>query len=117
MRLGIETAFYEANQSGGVHGRQLQLKTLDDSYETEYAFHTTKLLIEKERVFALIGAVGTPTSRVASPLAHARGCPFWLRSPARNFCATRRWITCSTSAPPITRKPKRWSLASPKTWE
>ena len=90
MRLGIETAFYEANQSGGVHGRQLQLKTLDDSYETEYAFHTTKLLIEKERVFALIGAVGTPTSRVASPVAHDAGVPFlapftgaeFLRDPA-----------------------------------
>ena len=90
MRLGIQVAFYEANQSGGVHGRQLKLKTLDDSYETEYAFHTTKLLIEKDRVFALIGAVGTPTSRVASPLAHDAGVPFlapftgaeFLRDPA-----------------------------------
>ena len=90
MRLGIEAAFYEANQSGGVHGRRLTLKTLDDSYETEYAFHTTKLLIERARVFALIGAVGTPTSRVASPLAHDAGVPFlapftgaeFLRDPA-----------------------------------
>ena len=90
MRLGIKIAFHEANQAGGVHGRKLQLKTLDDSYETDYAFHVTKWLIERAQVFALIGAVGTPTSRVSSPLAHDAGVPFlapftgaeFLRDPA-----------------------------------
>ena len=90
MRRGIEAAFREANQAGGVHGRELRLKTLDDSYESDYAYHTTKRLIEKERVFALIGAVGTPTSEVASPVAHEAGVPFlapltgaeFLRDPA-----------------------------------
>ena len=90
MRLGIKAAFHEANQAGGVHGRELALKTLDDSYETDYAFHTTKWLIEKAQVFALIGEVGTPTSRVASPVAHDAGVPFlapftgaeFLRDPA-----------------------------------
>jgi len=90
MRRGIEAAFREANRAGGVHGRELRLKTLDDSYESDYAYHTTKRLIEKERVFALIGEVGTPTSQVASPLAHEAGVPFlapltgaeFLRDPA-----------------------------------
>ena len=76
MRLGIETAFHEANQSGGVHGRYLSLKSMDDSYETEYAIHATTHLIEKDRVFALIGAVGTPTSWGALPIAQAEGVPF-----------------------------------------
>lgn len=90
MRLGIKAAFYEVNRTGGVHGRELALKAMDDSYETDYAFHTTKWLIEKAQVFALIGAVGTPTSRVSSPLAHDAGVPFlapftgaeFLRDPA-----------------------------------
>lgn len=76
MRLGIETAFHEANQKGGVHGRFLSLTSLDDSYETEYAVHATTQLIEKDRVFALIGAVGTPTSWGALPIAQAEGVPF-----------------------------------------
>ena len=76
MRLGIETAFHEANQKGGVHGRYLSLTSLDDSYETEYAVHATTHLIEKEKVFALIGAVGTPTSWGALPIAQAGGVPF-----------------------------------------
>ena len=76
MRLGIETAFHEANQKGGVHGRYLALQSMDDSYETEYAVHATTQLIEKARVFALIGAVGTPTSWGALPIAQADGVPF-----------------------------------------
>ena len=76
MRLGIEAAFHEANQDGGVHGRELKLKALDDGYETDFAAVNTQRLIEDEGVFALIGAVGTPTSRAASPLARAAGVPF-----------------------------------------
>ena len=76
MRLGIQAAFHEVNQAGGVHGRELKLKSLDDGYEPDYAVDTTKWLIENEQVFALIGAVGTPTSRVASPIAHDAGVPF-----------------------------------------
>ena len=76
MRLGIEAAFHEANRDGGVHGRELRLTALDDGYETGFAASNTQRLIENERVFALIGAVGTPTSRAASPLARAAGVPF-----------------------------------------
>ena len=36
MRLGIEAAFHEANQDGGVHGRELRLTALDDGYETDF---------------------------------------------------------------------------------
>lgn len=76
MRLGIEAAFHEANQSGGVHGRHLILETLDDAYEPNHASSNTKLLIENRKVFALIGAVGTPTSRLAALLAQEAGVPF-----------------------------------------
>ena len=76
MRLGIEAAFHEANQAGGVHGRELRLESLNDAYEPEFAASNTQRLIESEQVFALIGMVGTPTARVSAPLAHAAGIPF-----------------------------------------
>lgn len=76
MRLGLQAAFEEANRAGGVHGRQLKLTTLDDGYDSQLAFDNTWRLIGTERVFGLIGAVGTPTSRSASPVAHAAGAPF-----------------------------------------
>lgn len=76
MRRGIEAAFHERNQAGGVHGRTLELTSLDDGYETDFAFANTRRLIFRHRVFALIGEVGTPTSRAASPVARDAGVPF-----------------------------------------
>ena len=76
MRLGIEAAFEEANDSGGVHGRRLELVTVDDGYEPEAAIRNTRRLIEDEGVFALVGGVGTPTSRSAVPVAAEAGVPY-----------------------------------------
>ncbi len=76
MRLGIEAAFAEANRNGGVHGRQLSLVSLDDTYEPELAATNTRELIQDESVFALIGEVGTPTSRSATPVARDANVPF-----------------------------------------
>ena len=76
MRLGIEAAFEEVNDSGGVHGRRLELVTVDDGYEPEAAIRNTRRLIEDEGVFALVGGVGTPTSRSAVPVAKEQGVPY-----------------------------------------
>ena len=76
MRLGIEAAFSEVNEAGGVHGRRLELLSLDDGYEPEGAIGNTRRLIEDEGVFALIGGVGTPTSRSAVPVAAEAGVPY-----------------------------------------
>ncbi|WP_419914081.1 ABC transporter substrate-binding protein [Candidatus Poriferisodalis sp.] len=98
MRLGIEAAFAEQNQAGGVHGRMLELVTKDDRYEPGFAFANTRDLITQERVFALIGEVGTPTSRSAVPLAESRAVPFvapftgagFLRDPDLNSVVNLR---------------------------
>ena len=76
MRLGIQAAFHEVNQLGGVHGRRLELSSLDDAYEPEAAVTNTIRLIDQDKVFALIGEVGTPTSRSATPVAADAGVPF-----------------------------------------
>jgi branched-chain amino acid transport system substrate-binding protein len=69
MKLGIETAFNLANESGGVHGRQLRLVSADDGYEPARTGDTMKQLFEREQVFGIIGNVGTPTAMVALPYA------------------------------------------------
>ncbi len=76
MRHGIAAAFLEVNRAGGVHGRVIELQSLDDAYEPEAAIANTLRLIEDEQVFALIGAVGTPTSRSATPVALSAGVPY-----------------------------------------
>ena len=76
MNNGILAAFNEANQAGGVHGRQIRLITRDDAYEPTAAVENTRKLIEEDGVFALVGAVGTPTSRAALPVAVEYRVPY-----------------------------------------
>ncbi len=91
MRIGIEAAFQEANALGGVHGRQLTLLSLDDAYEPEAAITNTRRLIEQEGVFALIGAVGTPTSLSATPVAAAADVPYVAPFTGAAFLREDRW--------------------------
>jgi ABC-type branched-subunit amino acid transport system substrate-binding protein len=76
MREGILAAFQELNAAGGLHGRRLELASYDDGYEPNRAISNTRKPIEQEQVFALIGGVGTPTSKAAQPIATAAGVPF-----------------------------------------
>jgi ABC-type branched-subunit amino acid transport system substrate-binding protein len=76
MRAGIQAAFDEINARGGVHGRKLKLISRDDGYEPERAIAETRKLINEDKVFALIGPVGTPTSAAAQPIATAAHVPF-----------------------------------------
>ena len=76
MRQGILAAFAEANKAGGVKGRKLELVSKDDGYEPRRSAATTRELIEKDRVFALLGPVGTPTSAAAQPVAAETEVPF-----------------------------------------
>ena len=91
MRLGIEAAFHEANAGGGVHGRRLELVSLDDAYEPEAAIANTYQLIEQDQAFALIGAVGTPTSRSATPVAAEAGVPYIAPFTGAEFLRDSAW--------------------------
>ena len=68
MRAGLLSAFEEANRKGGVHGRSLKLVTRDDGYESESAVRAVSELIHEDKVFSLVGGVGTPTSKAVLPI-------------------------------------------------
>lgn len=68
MRLGILSAFNEINRRGGVFGRKLELISKDDGYEPERTIVNIHDLIDKDKVFTLVGGVGTPTSKAALPI-------------------------------------------------
>jgi branched-chain amino acid transport system substrate-binding protein len=76
MKMGLEAAFAEINKAGGVKGRKLELKSIDDGYEPTKSIEAAKKLLEEDKVFALIGAVGTPTAAATQPIATAAGAPF-----------------------------------------
>src|ERR1700730_7095907 len=69
MKLGIETAFNLANDTGGINGRQAKLVVADDGYEPTRTTGTMKQLFEKQQVFGFVSNMGTPTAVVALPYA------------------------------------------------
>ncbi len=77
--LGAKLYFDGLNAKGGVLGRAIEIKKLDDAYEPERCQKNTRQLIQ-EGVFALFGYVGTPTSLVALPMASAEKMPFFAPS-------------------------------------
>ena len=93
MRLGAQTYFNLVNQAGGVFGRQIKLVSLDDGYEPDRAVANTKKLISEDKVFALFGYVGTPTSNAALPIFTEAKVPFFgaftgaesLRNPLNRY--------------------------------
>jgi ABC-type branched-subunit amino acid transport system substrate-binding protein len=69
MREGVEAYFKQINEKGGVNGRKIELVVKDDQYEPANCAKNTRELIEKDKVFALIGNVGTPTAQAALDVA------------------------------------------------
>ena len=76
MRDGLLTAFAEQNAKGGVKGRKIELKSRDDGYEPNKSIEASKALLNDDKVFALVGPVGTPTSLAVVPIAAEAGVPF-----------------------------------------
>jgi branched-chain amino acid transport system substrate-binding protein len=77
MRTGAKVYFDYVNAKGGVYGRKIELRSLDDGYEPARTVPNTKKLIDEDKVFALFGYVGTPTSVAALPVFTQAKVPFF----------------------------------------
>jgi branched-chain amino acid transport system substrate-binding protein len=73
---GAKLYFEALNAKGGVNGRTIDLRSMDDGYEPEKTVVNTRKFIE-DGVFALFGYIGTPTSVAALPLATEAKIPFF----------------------------------------
>ena len=76
MREGILAAFNEANSAGGIHGRMVELESIDDGYEPDRSVAAVRGVIEGDAHLGLIGPVGTPTTLATQPIATEANMPF-----------------------------------------
>lgn len=76
MKQGAEAYFKVVNDAGGINGRKIKLISLDDGYEPDRAKANTLKLVNEEKVLALFGYVGTPTSNAALPIFTEGKVPF-----------------------------------------
>ncbi len=57
----MQAWFEHVNENGGVHGRTIELLVEDDGYNPTKTAEKTRKLVLQDKVFALVGALGTPT--------------------------------------------------------
>jgi ABC-type branched-subunit amino acid transport system substrate-binding protein len=67
VRDGVEVAFSEINDQGGVNGRKLQFIAEDDGYEPMRTIASARKLVEQDKVAALLAVTGTAPSAALLP--------------------------------------------------
>jgi len=76
IKNGALAYFRKVNESGGVHGRRIELVSLDDENKVPRSEENTKKLVEEQGVFALFGYASATLSRPALPIVEKYRVPF-----------------------------------------
>ena len=63
IKAGMEAVFNRVNEMGGVHGRKIRLIAYDHVYQPPKAVTNAKRLVERDKVFVMMGHLGTPTTK------------------------------------------------------
>jgi len=64
---GADAYFKYVNARGGVNGRTIQYKYLDDAYNPAQSVQVTKQLVEQDKVFAIFNSLGTEQNDAVRP--------------------------------------------------
>lgn len=94
---GTDAYFKYINETqGGINGRKIEFIIIDDEYQPSKAVAAAKKLVEEEKVFALVGPLGTPSNKAAMPYLQKSGIPviapstgssLWANPPKKNYFA------------------------------
>jgi branched-chain amino acid transport system substrate-binding protein len=75
LKNGMEMRVAEINAQGGIHGRKLKLVIEDHGYDPKKAVLGAQKLVQKDRIFAMVGTIGTPTSLASMPILFDKNVP------------------------------------------
>jgi branched-chain amino acid transport system substrate-binding protein len=68
IRFGMMLRVDEANEQGGVNGRKIQLLVEDSGYEPRRAVLAAQKLVNQDKIFAMVGHIGTAQNMAAMPV-------------------------------------------------
>src|SRR3712207_1902753 len=89
---GAEAYFKYVNARGGVNGRRIVYRYLDDAYNPANTVQQTRQLVQQDKVFAIFNSLGTEHNLAIQPLLNqlkvpqvfpASGATAFGRDPAR----------------------------------
>lgn len=72
---GARAYFEYVNAKGGVYGRKIEYIVKDDAYDPTKTSQVVKELVLQDRVFAIMGGLGTPTHSAVLDFLNDQGVP------------------------------------------
>jgi ABC-type branched-subunit amino acid transport system substrate-binding protein len=91
---GMKAYFDYVNDNGGVNGRKIQLVIKDDAYSPILAKSVTNDLILKDKVFALVGTLGTANNEATTKFVNDKGVPrLFVNTGFSGFANSKKYPT------------------------
>lgn len=75
LKNGMEMRVEEINAQGGIHGRKLKLIIEDHGYDPKKAVLGAQKLVQRDKIFAMLGTIGTPTALASMPILFDKNVP------------------------------------------
>lgn len=93
-----ELAIEEINAGGGINGRQVEAVIVDTQSDTSRYVSMARMMIGRDRVDALIGAIGSQDREAIRPIAHAAKIPYFYPTCYEGGVADS-WTFCTGVVP------------------
>ena len=74
-KMGLEMRAREINEAGGINGRKIRMVIEDNGYDPKKAIMVTNKMIERDKVFAFVGNMGSPTAGATKPIISGKKIP------------------------------------------
>ena len=65
---GMKMAIEEINAAGGINGRKIKLILEDSGYDPKRAVLASQKMVERDKIFAMVGPMGSPTVLAAQDI-------------------------------------------------
>jgi len=78
LKAGMDAQVAYVNDNGGVYGRMLKLIVEDDQYTGPLASEVVRKLVEQDKVFAIVGGLGTVPDSAVYKYLETNGVPDML---------------------------------------
>ena len=65
---GMKMAVEEINAAGGINGRKLRMILEDNGYDPKKAVLASQKMVERDKIFAMVGPMGSPTVLAAQDI-------------------------------------------------
>ena len=75
VKMGLELRAKQINDAGGIHGRKIRLVIEDSKYDPKTAIMVTNKMISRDKVFAFVGNLGSPTAGATKPIISRKKIP------------------------------------------